>query len=156
VAAAAGGGGAYLLGDRPSSLDAVALGAVWLLRSFPGLPQDLAECVTQCPHLCQYVDRMAATVFAEAAPPAPADRHYRGEPPHRGKAPRTKAEVGHWRGNVLWGVGAVALLGTYALLGGVLALPIALDPAAFAGMGDGDDDLGDDDDDDDALGDDDE
>ena len=151
AAGSASAGPVYLLGDKPSSLDAIALGAVWLLRSFPGVPQDLAECMTQCPHLCQYIDRMAASVFAEAAPPAPADRHYHGETPNRGKGPKTKAEVAHWRGNVLWGVGAVALLGVYAMLGGVLALPIALDPAVFEGVGEDDDDDLEDDDDDDGL-----
>lgn len=31
-----GAEGQYLLGSRPTSLDAVVLGAVWFLRSFPG------------------------------------------------------------------------------------------------------------------------
>lgn len=63
-------------------------------------------------------------------------RHYNAEMPNRSKHIPTKAEVAHRRGNIIWGVGAAAVVVAYAALGGVLSIPISPEALEVRGQND--------------------
>ena len=115
-------GGPFLLGSKPSSLDAVVFSHLIFHRNAPGCVE-LQRLLCKHEALCDYVQRLHGDVFSAPAPAPPVDHFSGGQETKKAKEHaqdkhRTAKELRFKRRGQVWlGCAAAALIG-YVLLSG--------------------------------------